>query len=116
MIIDIDKFKMVNNIYGHDAGDKVIRGIGEVLLEVWKVYNAEPSRYGGDEFCIICEDEPTEFIEAIREEIAKIYVADGFTVTISLGMYRYEGGNMTSADLLHMADELMYEEKKKSSH
>lgn len=113
LMFDVNHFKSINDTYGHDAGDKVIRGIGEVLLEAWKVYNAEPSRYGGDEFCIICEDEPDDYIEHIRKEIAKIHVANNFTVTISIGVCMSDNKGLTAAELLRIADDKMYEEKKK---
>jgi diguanylate cyclase (GGDEF)-like protein len=54
MILDIDLFKAVNDQHGHEAGDKVLVVMGQVLLSL-NVVNATPCRWGGEEFCIIVE-------------------------------------------------------------
>ena len=52
LFIDVDDFKGINDVYGHDEGDRVLRIVAEALREVCAEHNASFGRYGGDEFTV----------------------------------------------------------------
>jgi len=83
MMIDADGFKKVNDTYGHDAGDEVLRQLARCLTQA--VRNDDVvCRLGGDEFLIICTDTPLQgalqTAEKVRREVAELHVpaGDGF--------------------------------------
>ena len=71
---DIDHFKKVNDTYGHDVGDVVIRGLGDILKRQKRTTDVV-ARFGGEEFVVLCEqtDEKGAMLlaERIREELGK---------------------------------------------
>ena len=74
LITDIDWFKKVNDTYGHDVGDVVIKGLGDILRRVKRTTDVV-ARFGGEEFVVLCEqtDEQGALLlgERIREELEK---------------------------------------------
>ncbi|MCE0538655.1 sensor domain-containing diguanylate cyclase, partial [Kineosporia rhizophila] len=118
VFIDLDRFKPVNDTHGHDAGDQVLRDVGERLrLAVRRTDLC--ARYGGDEFLVLCPSLPEvndvrALAERLIELVAGVYHLDnGADVTIgaSLGI-AVAGVHTTSATLLQAADEAMYEAKR----
>jgi diguanylate cyclase (GGDEF)-like protein/PAS domain S-box-containing protein len=73
LLFDLDGFKVVNDTFGHDAGDEVLRTTAEVLRNVLRPSDAA-ARFGGDEFIVLCED--------IKDETAAIRVARRITKAI----------------------------------
>jgi diguanylate cyclase (GGDEF)-like protein len=73
LLCDLDHFKTVNDVYGHDVGDVVIRGLSEVLLHAKRDTDVV-GRFGGEEFVVVCEetaaDGATLLAERIRKELA----------------------------------------------
>ncbi len=119
LLIDIDHFKKINDSFGHDAGDEVLR---EFALRVASNVRAVdlPCRYGGEEFVVIMPDTTIEAAQMIAERIrlhvsgTPFRVAGGkelLTVTISIGVAATSGENDTPAALLKRADEGVYEAK-----
>lgn len=114
-MIDIDKFKSINDTYGHHTGDKVISGIADALGR--HIRKADIlSRYGGDEFCIICRNMEIEFapgkFDKWRKEIESLeFEHDGtpFHVTVSIGLCLEKGDSFLH--MLKMADKKLYEAK-----
>ncbi len=118
VLIDIDFFKHVNDTYGHDAGDDVLRQLGTTLASL-----ARPDdlvgRYGGEEFLIILPD--TSAAEAKKiSELARMTVARNLfpttsvpdlQITISLGI-AHSSGSHTSLEALQQADKALYHSKK----
>ena len=91
LVTDIDWFKKVNDTYGHDIGDLVIKGLGDILRRV-KRNTDVVARFGGEEFVVLCEqtDEQGAVLlgERIREELAKtvFHTPNGpLSVTCSVG-------------------------------
>ena len=74
LVTDIDHFKKVNDTYGHDVGDVVIKGLGEILRRAKRNTDAV-ARFGGEEFVVICEETDARgamlLAERIREELAR---------------------------------------------
>jgi diguanylate cyclase (GGDEF)-like protein len=68
MILDIDHFKAVNDAHGHDAGDRVLKAMGEVLLRTG-VAGAAAARWGGEEFCVVVEGPDRETLLQLAEQI-----------------------------------------------
>lgn len=112
-MIDVDKFKSVNDKYGHNTGDKVLKKIGEII----KLSLRESDiviRYGGDEFLVIFEDCNQEMASSILMRVEeKIRNIDDFNfkVDISYGVATVENNNdfLKSID---KADKRMYRSKK----
>jgi diguanylate cyclase (GGDEF)-like protein len=116
-IIDIDDFKSINDNYGHNAGDYVLKRVAEILLK-YNNNNMEISRWGGEEFLILqnCNNnlsECFENIELIRSEISNkkfILNKKRIKVTITAGIAKF-GHNMTVDEVINMADEYLYKGK-----
>ena len=91
IMLDIDKFKQVNDVYGHDEGDKVLQQLSSIMLR-YANDNFIPFRYGGEEFLFISKmsEESTdkhiiEFFEAVRREL---HTSDRKPKTVSIGIGR----------------------------
>ena len=92
LIVDIDHFKKVNDIYGHQAGDKVLVAVAEKLREGLRTYDIA-SRYGGEEFVIVLPGTPLdkglEVAERLRKAVQTIKFEmplDRVAVTVSIGL------------------------------
>ena len=114
-MIDIDNFKMINDEYGHMAGDHCLIQIGKLLNQYLE--NAIVFRFGGDEYCVLWENVSREMIirqmQPVQRELAafaKEEIAD--TLTISMGVTAY-GRRMETAKIINLADKALYEAKKK---
>lgn|GEM_PF-248842 len=93
-LLDIDNFKQINDLYGHRAGDSILRRVSELIrTEVRREDIA--ARYGGEEFAILLPDtslsQTYELMERIRVKVAsETYdLLDGKKVTLSIGIARY---------------------------
>lgn len=120
LAIDLDKFKAVNDEYGHDAGDDVIRAIGARLRASIRLTDAAVRR-GGDEFSVLLSDMPdletaTRLALRIHETLCDPIEIDRGSVQVgaSIGLYFLEPAErMPSAGRMHdLADHLMYEAKR----
>jgi two-component system cell cycle response regulator len=120
LLIDIDHFKKINDGFGHDVGDEVLREFALRLASNVRAIDL-PCRYGGEEFTVIMPD--TQLVDALRiaERIrmhvsgSPFRVAHGselLTVTISIGVSATFGPNDTPETLLKRADEAVYEAKR----
>ncbi|MBW6489480.1 GGDEF and EAL domain-containing protein [Sulfurimonas sp.] len=116
--IDVDKFKEVNDTYGHDVGDKMLVTIAKRLLNSVRKDDIV-ARIGGDEFVLIAKDiKNTEIIERLALKLQKrirepIEIDTHiFDITLSIGIAIYPQHGTTSQDLLKNADIAMYEVKK----
>jgi two-component system cell cycle response regulator len=118
LVTDIDWFKKVNDTYGHDIGDVVIKGLGDILRRV-KRNTDVVARFGGEEFVVLCEqtDEQGAALlgERIREELAKtvFQTPNGpLSVTCSVGAATFPSGGETWDALFKAADGALYESKR----
>ncbi len=117
IVLDIDKFKNVNDTYGHAVGDTVIKGLGAVLTRCRRETDAV-GRFGGEEFVIVCEETDTEgayqLAERIREELKRqVFQTElgPLSVTCSLGISEFPRDSETRETLFTRADEALYEAK-----
>ncbi|WP_336499630.1 sensor domain-containing diguanylate cyclase [Aliivibrio fischeri] len=115
LCFDIDKFKQINDTYGHPEGDAVLRHIGHLMSETLGD-NAYVSRLGGDEFSIVMKlssiDELTLISEQIHDLVATSpTVFNDFEIaqTISLGAVLWKGETLEG--LLKAADQALYQSK-----
>ncbi|MEM9693141.1 MAG: diguanylate cyclase [Myxococcota bacterium] len=118
LVADIDHFKKVNDTYGHDVGDVVIKGLGAVH-ERNKRNTDAVARFGGEEFVTICEetDGPGAMLlaERIRTEFEKTtFHAKGYEVdcTCSVGIATYPDAGASWEELFAAADEALYASKR----
>lgn len=115
MMCDIDKFKKVNDSYGHLAGDIVLKEITKVIKEQLREKDYV-CRYGGEEFIVIALDNDCERIrsmaERIREKIEKYEFNGGIRITISMGIQVYNSEIESVDKLIEAADSKLYIAKK----
>ena len=119
IMMDIDRFKEVNDTYGHYYGDTVLIAMADILKKSCKSTAAFLARIGGDEFCIVY---PVDNIEAVEGLIAKIQYniiiwnaahKDLIPLSLSLGYSVWDPENDKSIDSLYRrADQKMYEAKR----
>ena len=116
-LLDVDRFKSVNDTHGHAAGDEVLRVVADLLREVTRAGDVL-GRYGGEEFAIVMPETSTSqaqrACERLREAIARrtIHYPDGSVgrVTISTGVALLSGAE-PSEQLIARADAALYSAK-----
>jgi len=118
ILIDIDYFKKFNDTYGHQAGDEVLRQVGQTLRKAVKSHDLV-ARYGGEEMVIVVDKINTENALKAADRICKavanreFHLSSGVTVhvTISLGVAVYPIDGKTSTELIEYADQGLYRAK-----
>jgi two-component system, cell cycle response regulator len=118
-ITDIDRFKSVNDTYGHDAGDEVLRDFAHRVRST--VRGADLAcRFGGEEFVVVMPDTPADAAAAIAERLRIIVENSGFalpnsdtplSITASLGIATLNPEGDTPEALLKRADMALYQAK-----
>jgi PleD family two-component response regulator len=133
-MLDIDDFKVLNDTYGHPAGDEVLRLLGRVLTEQLRRDVDLPARYGGEEFAVILpntstspgppggepSDGPGEDAEALAERLRAVIAACEFPVvgegpariTVSIGIATWPAMAANMDDLVARADAALYAAKR----
>lgn len=117
MLLDIDKFKDLNDTYGHQFGDEVLRRVGELLRG--SVYETDfVARYGGEEFAILLpRAEPAGVLrkaEAVRKAIESAVfelAMQRIKVTVSLGISHFPRDGQTADAIVRQADRALYHAK-----
>ncbi|MDF1883665.1 GGDEF domain-containing protein [Sulfurimonas sp. SAG-AH-194-C21] len=117
LILDIDDFKVINDTFGHIAGDKVLIFIANILRSTLRDGD-KVFRYGGEEFVIIlnritpsvCLDVTNRILNLIRSN-QLIYKGSTLNVTMSIGATQYSNGD-TPEDIIGRADKALYKSKK----
>jgi diguanylate cyclase (GGDEF)-like protein len=115
--IDVDNFKKINDIYGHEVGDKVLQYISGILLSN-TTKKEIVARWAGDEFLIVSpfSDEKSEdvIIKRINNALKKLSEEINIDVSVSIGNSVYPNDSKTLDGLLSIADREMYEMKSKA--
>jgi two-component system cell cycle response regulator len=120
LVLDIDYFKSINDTYGHDAGDDVLR---EFAIRVRKSIRGIDlaCRYGGEEFVIVMPETDMAVATTVAERLRRRIATEPFPVeqgrssidvTISIGIAAIEGAEDTAATLLKRADQALYRAKR----
>jgi diguanylate cyclase (GGDEF)-like protein len=119
VMFDLDHFKRVNDTYGHQGGDLVLRAIARRVTEMIRKEDIF-ARYGGEEFALLLRATDIEgaFIiaERLRRAVEDLEVTHNgrrIPCTISLGIAKLEGEIMRATDLIGAADERLYQAKRK---
>ncbi len=114
LIIDVDKFKLVNDGYGHEVGDQVLKKVAKLLKEGFRATDY-PARIGGDEFAVILPNMTADLSAVIEKKIMELnhtllHPDDGLPqVSLSVGGAFSKSG--FTDDLYKKADEALYEVK-----
>jgi diguanylate cyclase (GGDEF)-like protein len=118
LTIDLDHFKNVNDTYGHDVGDVVLKGLGAILRKTKRATDAV-ARFGGEEFVVLCEETDTEgamlMAERVREELEKTTFHSpkgSLSVTCSVGVATFPEAGRDWESLFKASDEALYVSKK----
>lgn len=122
LYIDLDRFKFVNDSYGHSIGDELLREAGERLHEC--VYEGDTvARLGGDEFAMIIseldsENDAKSVAESILNTLAKPFIINKdkniIAASIGIAIYPHDGANVS--DLMRNSDIAMYRAKEKGGN
>lgn len=118
--LDLDRFKPVNDTYGHDAGDKLLQGVAERILSCVRDKD-QAFRIGGDEYAVIINaaissSRRNEMVANLKKAICQPFVIDGNVISVgtSCGYAIYPFDSNESAQIRILADRRMYEEKNKN--
>jgi diguanylate cyclase (GGDEF)-like protein len=121
-MLDLDRFKRVNDEYGHALGDRLLAQAGHVLLECFRKTDVA-FRFGGDEFCVllpgadraIAESRLSNFSERLLVALRKVAPDLPFDVTASSGLACFPEDGEDAQDLLDVADAGLYRDKRRDS-
>jgi diguanylate cyclase (GGDEF)-like protein len=118
LVADLDHFKKVNDTYGHDVGDLVISGLGEILKRQKRATDVV-ARFGGEEFVVLCEqtDEKGAMLlgDRIREELSKTMFRTPkgvLSITCSIGIATFPEAGKDWEALFKSADDALYVSKR----
>jgi two-component system cell cycle response regulator len=118
-MFDLDRFKSVNDTYGHQAGDRVLVALSDILRESARDID-RLGRYGGEEFMALlpetCIDDAAVFVERVRREVARTHFDIGreqpLHMTLSAGVATYPHEMIHDVEtLVRLADEALYAAK-----
>jgi diguanylate cyclase (GGDEF)-like protein len=121
ILIDIDYFKVYNDLYGHQAGDDCLKRVAECIAQCAKRPFDFCARYGGEEFALILYDPPRDYAEALPERLRRDIQSLGIihdgsqvagVVTASIGVsLAVPGDGRSLAGAIQLADEALYQAK-----
>jgi diguanylate cyclase (GGDEF)-like protein len=119
LMMDLDHFKKINDTYGHDAGDAVLKELGKILQNDIRLGDIA-ARYGGEEFIIMLYGVDVEVAlrraEAIRQAVTMLHIKYGAQdvgpITICIGVSIYPTDGKSPEELIEAADKALYYVKK----
>ena len=120
LMIDLNKFKMINDHYGHIEGDYALKRAADALKSACadNVYKTFIARYGGDEFIIVAKTDSEELIKKLCADIKATLIrlndeaGAKYDLTASIGYAHYNGGIDEFQSAMSEADEALYRDKK----
>jgi diguanylate cyclase (GGDEF)-like protein len=112
IVLDVDEFRQINEVYGHDVGDQVLAKLSTI---VEKQAGLPVVRWGGEEFAVLCPGHNLKEAEALAERIRSAVANHSFSgagmVTISLGVAIHQTGN-AATDVVQRAIAATYQAKR----
>jgi len=120
LILDIDHFKSVNDTYGHDIGDEVLREFASRISANVRGIDLA-CRYGGEEFVVVMPETDMELASTVAERLRRSVETSAFAIsraphnlniTISIGIASSQGTGDSADSLLHRADQALYRAKR----
>ena len=119
LLMDIDKFKTVNDTYGHPMGDEVIRRLAGLLAATVRDGTDLAARYGGEEFCLVLEDTDAAGARVVSDRLREsfkrevfVHREDGkpvsFRCSVSVGISCFPDDAGTQQELIDRADQALY--------
>ncbi|MCL1807185.1 MAG: diguanylate cyclase [Oscillospiraceae bacterium] len=120
LMMDIDKFKVYNDTYGHLQGDVVLQTVAKTFEQVLKRSSDFAARFGGEEFCILLPntdiDGAVTIAELVRKAVEALIIpcADGTTTTVTLSIGAYSlipTKNDSIQDMIDKSDQALYKAK-----
>lgn len=115
--MDLDDFKKINDVYGHNAGDQALKSFAQILSNAARA-NDIIARIGGEEFAIILPETKIEdahmILERIRKTVSsKELIIEGkkLSISMSTGLAHYQGDALKIDKLVSQADKAMYKAK-----
>ncbi len=116
MFADMDKFKSINDTYGHPAGDQVLRELGTILRESLRSHDVA-ARYGGDEFVLILSNttiDEAEYVgRRIQEKVKAAAQSRGQELSLSIGLGEAPTNGATLDAVLECVDQVLYQCKER---
>lgn len=118
LALDVDNFKNINDTYGHQEGDQVLKGIADILTSHVREVDTV-CRYGGEEFIVLLVEANDGLSRSIGERIRKAVSAKHFNnvylpVTVSIGHKQFQGE--TAQAFIESADQMMYQAKRQGKN
>jgi len=118
ILIDLDRFKEINDTLDHQIGDKLLKLIGPRIRDSFDDNNARIYRLGGDEFCVLLTKKSNakqvnQVAELIKNSIEKVFIVDGLNLEISssIGVVTTKGDRYNANELLRCVELAMYHAK-----
>ncbi len=119
MMFDLDHFKRINDTYGHDVGDEVLRGVGQTLRQVMRGTDIF-GRVGGEEFAVAMPETGIEaarsVAERLREKFMEVRIqtwTKPVEFTVSIGIAHLDSPETMLSQLMKRADQTLYEAKRR---
>jgi diguanylate cyclase (GGDEF)-like protein len=118
VFVDLDRFKPINDQYGHLRGSRTLREVGFLIRAAVRETDI-PARYGGDEFVVVLPQTDGESARVLAEKLRRLVEGHTFLqeeginarLGVSLGVATYPEEAKTKEELIRLADSRMYEDK-----
>jgi diguanylate cyclase (GGDEF)-like protein len=117
LVIDIDHFKQVNDVHGHQTGDRVLNHVAQVITQSVRASDVA-GRFGGEEFIVLAPETPAPAVRVVAERIRRAVETQTAQqkglpgVTVSIGAAGASEGEISTESLVARADAALYEAKR----